>query len=127
VYDPACIRELLDHLTPERVRLYWASKTFASESAASENGTCAKPSEAKPSEAKRAPKAVAVAAVSEVSAAAAVRDESGDEAMFGLVPWESEPIYSTRYCFEKLPAAWMAAWTDDAQVGRVAWFVLQVA
>jgi hypothetical protein len=134
VWDPAPIRELLDHLAPERLRLYWASKEFSAEAGAgagagaSDAGACPAGGEevsdaAAPGKSAEAGVCQAGTAVEGPAgeAAAGACAAGGARRLAGMVrtaPWDSEPIYGTRHCFEKLPTAWLAAWKDPSKVRR---------
>ncbi|KXZ48519.1 hypothetical protein GPECTOR_27g690 [Gonium pectorale] len=118
-FGPGAIAEALTLLTPQRVRVFWVSKTHLPTPATApgpvavgEEGAAAAAGSAVLAAATAAPPAgpgdvKAAEAAAEDGGAATSSVSSSSAAGGGL---QTEPIYGTQYGVGPLPAEWLEAW-----------------
>ncbi len=89
-FSPSAIREALELLTPQRVRVLWSSKAHGG---GDDDGAAA------------APDAAAAPPPAEADST-----RTGKETAEAQEELLTEPVYGTRYDISPLPSDWMAAW-----------------
>lgn len=85
-FDPNCIRQFLELLTPQRARVTWASRIHEQPSATADTGSNGS------------------------------NGSSADSAGLPPPQLCTEPIYGTLYDVQRLPEAWVADWASGQAV-----------